>query len=107
MKINVIGQHHPTGFGNHFSAFCGHLKKYAYLESEIFEYRLTDEASVEHLVQSATPRDINIWFYAFARPGTLLTRGQNVVWAIFEQDRLAPAYLNKLSRADLIWTPSS
>jgi glycosyltransferase involved in cell wall biosynthesis len=107
MKINVIGQHHPTGFGNHFSAFCEHLKKYSYLEGEIFEYRLTDEASVERLVKSATPRDINIWFYAFARPGTLMTRGRNVVWAIFEQDKLAPAYLNKLSRADLIWTPSS
>ena len=107
MRINVIGQNNPTGFGNHFSYFCEQLKKFSYLDSEIVEHLLIDEDAVEHLTRTASPRDINIWFYAFARPGTMKTRGRNVVWAIFEQDKLAPAYLNRLSRADLIWTPSN
>jgi glycosyltransferase involved in cell wall biosynthesis len=107
MKINVIGQRNSTGVGNHFSYFCEELKNFSYTESEIVQHVLTDEASVERLVKAASPRDINIWFYAFARPGTINTRGRNIVWAIFEQDKLAPAYLNKLSRADLIWTPSA
>ncbi|MFO0245495.1 MAG: hypothetical protein ACK53H_08945, partial [Betaproteobacteria bacterium] len=107
MKINVIGQRNSTGVGNHFSYFCEELKNFSYIESEIVQHVLTDEASVERLVKAASPRDINIWFYAFARPGTINTRGRNIVWAIFEQDKLAPAYLNKLSRADLIWTPSA
>ena len=107
MRINVIGQRNSTGFGNHFSYFCEQLKNFSHIESEIVEYVLTDDASVEHLVKAASPRDINIWFYAFARPGTIHTRGRNVVWAIFEQDKLAPLFINRLSRADLIWTPST
>jgi len=71
------------------------------------EHLLSDEASAERLVQAAQPTDINIWFYAFARPATIKTQGRDIVWAVFEHDRLSPGHVPQLQRADLVWTPSA
>lgn len=106
MRINLIGQRNLLGFGTHFAGFCDQFKKLTLPDGILAEHLLSDEASAERLVQAARPTDINIWFYAFARPATIRTAGRNIVWAVFEHDRLSPGHIQQLQRADLVWTPS-
>jgi glycosyltransferase involved in cell wall biosynthesis len=107
MKINLIGQRNLLGFGTHFAGFCDQFKKFPFLDGFVAEHLLTDGPSAERLTKAALPGDTNIWFFGFARPATIRTQGRNVVWAIFEHDKLNAAFVTKLNRADLIWTPSA
>ena len=107
MKINVIGQRNILGFGTHYAGLCDQLYRFSFLATAIVEYDITNPQSVENLVRNSAPNDINIWFLGFMEPKTIETKGRNVVWAIFENDKLTPFYMNWLNRADLVWAPSA
>jgi glycosyltransferase involved in cell wall biosynthesis len=107
MKINVIGHRSLLGFGTHFAGLCDQLKRFSFLSTLFEEYDFSFPQRPAQLVRNARPDDINIWFSGFMRPELCETQGRNVVWAIFEHDKLAPDYLSVLNQAELIWTPSA
>ncbi|MGI9127022.1 MAG: glycosyltransferase [Roseomonas sp.] len=107
MKINVIGQRNILGFGTHYAGLCDQLYKFSFLATVTVEYDITNPQSVENLVRNSAHNDINIWFLGFMEPKAIKTKGRNVVWAIFENDKLTPVYINWLNRADLVWAPSA
>jgi hypothetical protein len=107
MKINVIGQRNILGFGTHYAGICDQLKRFSFLATVTVEYDNMDPQSVAKLIQYSAPSDINIWIDGFMGPNASKIKGRNVVWAIFEQDKLAPVYVALLNRADLVWTPSA
>ncbi len=107
MKINVIGQRNILGFGTHYAGLCDQLYKFSFLATVTVEYDITNPQSVENLVRNSAHNDINIWFLGFMEPKAIKTKGRNVVWAIFENDKLTPVYMNWLNRADLVWAPSA
>ena len=107
MKINVIGQRNILGFGTHYAGLCDQLNRFSFLATVAVEYDITNPQSVENLVRNSAHNDINIWFGGFMEPNLRMTQGRNVVWAIFENDKLAPDYLNWLNQADLVWAPSA
>jgi hypothetical protein len=107
MKINVIGQRNILGFGTHYAGLCDQLNRFSFLATVAVEYDITNPQSVENLVRNSAHNDINIWFLGFMEPKAIKTKGRNVVWAIFENDKLTPVYMNWLNRADLVWAPSA
>ncbi len=107
MKINLIGERNILGIGTHFSCFCDQVKKFSFLESAVVEYNPFRAPSVEQLIRQSSPADINIWFAGFANRNTYQAKGRHVVWSVFEHNKLAPAYVNWLDQANLVWTPSA
>jgi glycosyltransferase involved in cell wall biosynthesis len=107
MKINLIGQRSIVGFGTHFAGLCDQLKRFSFLSTVLVEHDNFDPQFAEKLVGNSSPNDINIWFFGFGEAHLSGTRGRNVVWAIFEHDKLAPNYVNLLNHADLVWAPSA
>ncbi len=107
MKINVIGQRNTLGFGTFFGGFCDQLNRFSFLATVLTEYNFLAPQFAENLVRNSSPRDINIWFSGFMEPNLSMTKGRNVVWAIFEHDKLAPGFVNWLNHADLVWAPSA
>jgi glycosyltransferase involved in cell wall biosynthesis len=107
VKINLIGERNILGIGTHFSCFCEQLKRFSFLESVLVEYNPFRAPSVEELLRQSSPADINIWFAGFANRNTFEAKGRNVVWSVFEHNKLAPAYVNWLNQANLVWTPSA
>lgn len=107
MNINMIGQRNVLGFGTHFAAMSDELKKFSFISTLIAEYNIFDQNSARQLLGNSTSGDINIWFFGFVDQDVIETKGRHVAWAIFEHDKLAPDYVNRLNRADLIWTPST
>jgi len=107
MKINLVGQRSMLGFGTHYAGLCDQLQKFSFLSTVVTEYNAFDAQSNAQLVGNSSPRDINIWFSGFMEPHLIKTKGRNVVWAIFEHDKLASDYVRWLMYAELVWAPST
>jgi glycosyltransferase involved in cell wall biosynthesis len=69
------------------------------------EVDLFDESQFDRAVGSASKEDINIWTWPDER--VELLDGTQIVWALFESDRLPAHYLRFLNADfDLVWVPS-
>jgi hypothetical protein len=69
------------------------VKKFSFPESAVVEYNPFRAPSVEQLIRQSSPTDIHIWFASFANRNTFQARGRNVVWSVFENNKLATAYV--------------
>jgi glycosyltransferase involved in cell wall biosynthesis len=107
MKINLFGQRSKLGFGTLYAGLCDQLHRLSFLSTVTAEYIYLNPESEKRLVSNASPRDINIWFNGFMEPQVIQTKGRNVVWAMFETDKLAPFYIEWLNHGDLVWTAST
>jgi glycosyltransferase involved in cell wall biosynthesis len=104
MKINLLGQRSILGGGTHFSNFSNALKQFAFFNQFVREVDLLNSEQVAVLGEHSNHEDINIYFFGFGQLKQL--RGRNIVWAIFESDRLPSSFVENLSLADVIWAPS-
>ena len=69
------------------------MKKFSFPESAVVEYNPFRAPSVEQLIRQSPPTDINIWFAGFAKRNAFQAKGWNVVWSVFENNKLGPAYV--------------
>ena len=106
MKLRLLGQRTNLGGGILFSHLVDALRNVYFPENIVEEVDLFDDPQVERAVRSATAQDINIWIWPDDR--VELLKGTQIVWAMFESDRLPRHYLRSLNADfDLVWVPSS
>jgi len=107
-RINLVYQPNLTGIGRHASAFDAALRRLVGADADIRSIDPGDTAAMVALMDPAhsPPGQITVFFtLKFAHLlGEFI--GRKVVWAVFESDRLAPAWVTALARFDAIWTPS-
>ena len=92
------------GTGIHFSSFSSALRQYSSFNKVVQEW---DPSSQERLLEAllgSNEDDINIWFPRSNAIGHI--KGKNILWAMFESDKLPNHFLDPLIKADLVWTPS-
>lgn len=105
MKINLFGYRNIMGTGIHFSSFSNVLRQYSGFTKLAQEW---DPSSQERLLESllqSNENDVNIWFSRSSAIGHI--KGKNILWAMFESDKLPQSFLDPLLKADLVWTPSA
>jgi glycosyltransferase involved in cell wall biosynthesis len=106
MKVRLLGQRNNLGGGVLFSNLVDALKLIYFPESIVEEVDLFDETEVARAIQSAAQQDINIWVWPDDRVEML--KGTQIVWAMFESDRLPARYIRFLhADVDFVWVPSS
>jgi hypothetical protein len=106
MKIRLLGQRNQLGVGVLFAGFADALKRLFWIQKNIEEIDLTQPESWSEAARSSQPADINIWLSPPAAGQPF--KGTQVMWAIFESDRLPPSYLSHVHQlVDLVWTPSA
>jgi glycosyltransferase involved in cell wall biosynthesis len=105
MKIRLFGQRGILGGGVHYSNFSDALKKIHYIGDLVENIDVRNPTEFGQGVQSSQDNDVNIWFWQ--HPEIQHFKGVNVVWAIFESDKL-PNYLIEYYQkyAKLLWVPS-
>ena len=105
MKIRLFGQKNILGGGVHYSNFSDALKKVHYIGDLVENIDVKNSEELAKAVQTESDKDINIWFWQ--HPEIQHFKGTNVVWAIFESDKL-PNYLIEYYQkyAQLLWVPS-
>jgi len=105
MKIRLFGQKNILGGGVHYSNFSDALKKIHYIGDLVENIDVRNPTEFGRGVQTSQDNDINIWFWQ--HPEIQHFKGINVVWAIFESDKL-PNYLIEYYQkyAQLLWVPS-
>jgi glycosyltransferase involved in cell wall biosynthesis len=106
LKLRLLGQRNILGAGVLFSNLVDALRNVYFPESIVDEVDLFEEAEFERAVRSTTEQDVNIWSWTDERVNLL--KGRQIVWALFESDRLPAHYLSFLnSKVDFVWVPSS
>ncbi len=106
MRLRLIGQRSILGGGVHFSGFSSALKKIYFLGTKIEELNIVDNGSLNLAIASTQPSDINVWFWQ--GPFIKNFKGTNILWTIFESDKLPSEYLGYIKTfADVVWVPSS
>ena len=105
MKIRLFGQRNILGGGVHYSNFSDALKKIHYIGDLVENIDVRNPTEFGRGVQTSQDNDINIWFWQHQEIQHF--KGTNVVWAIFESDKL-PNYLIEYYQkyAQLLWVPS-
>jgi glycosyltransferase involved in cell wall biosynthesis len=105
MKIRLFGQRGILGGGVHYSNFSDALKKIHYIGDLVENIDVRNPTEFGRGVQTSQDNDVNIWFWQ--HPEIQHFKGVNVVWAIFESDKL-PNYLIEYYQkyAKLLWVPS-
>ena len=105
MKIRLFGQKNILGGGVHYSNFSDALKKIHYIGDLVENIDVRNPTEFGRGVQTSQENDVNIWFWQ--HPEIQHFKGTNVVWAIFESDKL-PNYLIEYYQkyAKLLWVPS-
>jgi len=105
MKIRLFGQKNILGGGVHYSNFSDALKKIHYIGDLVENIDVRNSEELAKAVQTQLVNDINIWFWQHQEIQHF--KGTNVVWAIFESDKL-PNYLIEYYQkyAQLLWVPS-
>jgi glycosyltransferase involved in cell wall biosynthesis len=105
MKIRLFGQRGILGGGVHYSNFSDALKKIHYIGDLVENIDVRNPTEFGQGVQTSQDNDVNIWFWQ--HPEIQHFKGVNVVWAIFESDKL-PNYLIEYYQkyAKLLWVPS-
>ena len=105
MKIRLFGQRGILGGGVHYSNFSDALKKIHYIGDLVENIDVRNPTEFGQGVQTSQDNDVNIWFWQ--HPEIQHFKGANVVWAIFESDKL-PNYLIEYYQkyAKLLWVPS-
>jgi glycosyltransferase involved in cell wall biosynthesis len=105
LKLRCIGQRNHLGAGTHFANFVDALRKFFFLDSLIEEIDAFNLAELTGAARSSADSDVNIWFCVDSRIRHF--KGTQVVWAIFEVDRLPARFVEFLrDRADIVWVPS-
>ena len=105
MKIRLFGQRNILGGGVHYSNFSDALKKIHYIGDLVENIYVIDPAEFGKGVQTSQPNDINIWFWQY--PEIQHFKGVNIVWAIFESDKLPNYIIDYYQKyAKLLWVPS-
>lgn len=104
MRIRAFGQKNALGGGVHFAEFTETFQRFLG-ESVSFESidRLS-RAEMLHSLESSAADDINIWFWP--KDENLDFKGTNIVWAIFESNKLPEPYIRSLMRHDVVWVPT-
>ena len=105
MTIRLFGQRGILGGGVHYSNFSDALKKIHYIGDLVENIDVRNPTEFGQGVQTSQDNDVNIWFWQ--HPEIQHFKGVNVVWAIFESDKL-PNYLIEYYQkyAKLLWVPS-
>jgi glycosyltransferase involved in cell wall biosynthesis len=105
MKLRLLGQRNLLGAGVLFSNLVDALRSVYFPGDIVEEVDLFDEAQVGRAVQNSSKEDINIWTWPDGR--VELLKGAQIVWAMFESDRLPTRYMNFLhTDVDFVWVPS-
>jgi glycosyltransferase involved in cell wall biosynthesis len=105
MKIRLFGQRNILGGGVHYSNFSDALKKIHYIGDLIESIDVKSPIEFDRGLQTSRDSDVNIWFWQ--HPEIEHFKGVNVVWAVFESNKL-PNYLIEYYQkyAKLLWVPS-
>jgi len=105
MKIRLFGQKNVLGGGVHYSNFSDALKKIHYIGDFVENIDVRNPTEFGKGVQTSQANDVNVWFWQY--PEIEHFKGVNVVWAIFESDKL-PSHLIEYYQiyAKLLWVPS-
>lgn len=105
MRFRLLGHRSLVGGGVLFGEFADALRSLGGVGEWVDELDPADWPGLENAVRTGSADDVNIWFWQ--HPAIGLLRGTNVVWAIFESDRLPHDYLQMLNtQAHVIWVPS-
>jgi glycosyltransferase involved in cell wall biosynthesis len=105
MKLRLLGQRNILGGGVLFANLVDALRNVYFPEKVVEEVDLFEEAQFEHAVSAASAQDINVWTWPDDR--VKLLKGTQIVWAMFESDRLPPHYVRFLNaEVDFVWVPS-
>lgn len=114
MRINLFGQRNALGGGRHFGEFVDAMRSLRLIGDAVFEFDYFNAGDHRECLDAAGDDDINIHFFNVnAVPGAALPRtwprlpGRNIHWAIFESTKLAPATVEWLASADLVFVPSA
>lgn len=106
MTINLIGQRNITGMGIHYSNFSDCIKSLWHISGISKEFNRSSNDEMNRLASGSSFRDVNIWFLGFSENLKQYIKGFNIVWSIFESDKLSDSYISAINKADLIWVPS-
>lgn len=104
LNINLIGQRNVFGGGVHYGNFSDAIQKFNLFGDFVREVNTTP-SELKLLSETATPADINIFFYPSPEQAGL--KGFVVKWGIFETNKLPENYIEWLADCHLIWVPSS
>jgi len=107
MRIRLLGQRNPLGGGTHFAGLAQALSSMSFVGRIVQEHDISAIPEYQKLLTQSDESDINIWFFGFGRAGQALPKGRNIVWGIFETNKLPEAYIQALRHADLVWVPSA
>jgi len=105
MKLRLLGQRNFLGGGVLFSNLVDALSQVYFPERIVEEVDLFDETQFDRAILSTSEQDINIWIWPDDRVEML--KGTQIVWAMFESDRLPTRYIRFLhADVDFVWVPS-
>jgi len=106
MKLRLLGQRNTLGGGVLFSNLVDALRNVYFPENIVEEVDLFNGSQFDLAVRSASKQDVNIWIWPDDRVEML--KGTQIVWAMFESDRLPTHYTRFLhADVDFVWVPSS
>ena len=105
MKLRLVGQRNQLGGGTHFGEFANALKQLSHLGALVEELDAFDEGAMAAAAAASSDRDVTVWFWQ--SPAITRFKGRQIVWAIFESDRLPAHWIDYLrAYADVVWVPS-
>jgi glycosyltransferase involved in cell wall biosynthesis len=105
MKLRLLGQRNILGGGILFSNMVDALSSVYFPENIVEEVDLFDETQLDSAARTTSAQDINVW--TWPDPRVELFKGTQIVWAMFESDRLPAHYLRFLNAdVDIVWVPS-
>ena len=89
-----------------YAGFADALKGMFWIEKSVEEIDISKPENLANVSAASQPTDINIWLSPPQLPQSF--QGTQVMWGIFESDRLPPSYLSDVTQfVDLVWTPSA
>jgi glycosyltransferase involved in cell wall biosynthesis len=108
--INLIGQANATGVGNHFGSFASALESVCGPVHLAVRVLGTDpDVLAAFCRERPTETQASIFFwggFAIDVAKVLSIAGRKIIWCVFEQTILPPAWINGFDRFDEIWVPS-
>lgn len=105
MKLRLVGQRNQLGGGTHFGEFANALKKLSHVGALVEELDAFDEGAMAAAAAASTEDDVTVWFWQSPEIGRF--KGHQVVWAIFESDRLPAHWIEYMrAHAAVVWVPS-